>query len=174
MPSISDIRRLAGLATLLLITHVGAEAVPSENSASEGEIVLRADRAILSQQEGTGLYEGNAELIQGQRSLKADRIQITLKDGKPSKVEATGNPVELLDGGELSARAGKLVYDIEGRRILLSKQARINHLGRTFEGAELVYELDSRRISARGGDDDGDGDGRIRLVIPAEDGVTAP
>ena len=168
MPSISDIRRLAGLAALLLITHAGAEAVPSES-----EIVLRADRATLSQQEGTGLYEGNAELIQGQRSLKADRIEITLKDGKPSRVEATGNPVELLDGGDLSARAGKLVYDIEGRRILLSKQARINHLGRTFEGAELVYELDSRRISARGGND-GDGDGRIRLVIPAEEGVPAP
>ncbi len=174
MLSISDIRRLGGLAALLLIAHAGAEAVTSEIRPSEGEIVLRADRATLSQQEGTGLYEGNAELIHGQRSLKADRIEITLKDGKPSRVEAIGNPVELLDGGDLSARAGKLVYDIEGRRILLSKQARINHLGRTFEGAELIYELDSRRISARGGDDDGEGDGRIRLIIPADDGATIP
>lgn len=167
MSLISDFRRglWAGCLALLLIPAA---------SANDGEIVLRADRAILSQQEGTGLYEGNAELIQGQRSLKADRIEITLKDGKPSKVEATGSPVELLDGTDLNARAGKLVYDISGRRILLFGKARINHLGRTFEGAELIYELDSRRISARGDDGGNDGDGRIRLVIPAEDGDITP
>ena len=150
MPSISDIRRLAGLTTLLLITQVGAEAVPSGNMPSENEIVLRADRATLSQQEGTGLYEGNAELIQGQRSLKADRIEITLKNGKPSKVEATGNPVELLDGGELSARAGKLVYDIEGRRILPLRarvgRLRIGECGIPNRG---VRHLGLSRIPAR-------------------------
>src|SRR5690554_4207950 len=73
--------------TLMLASLLAAHA-----SAAESEIILRAERATLSQQEGTGLYEGNAELIQGQRSLNADRIEITLKDGKPSRVEATGSP----------------------------------------------------------------------------------
>jgi lipopolysaccharide export system protein LptA len=157
------------LARLLLVFSGLLPALPLW---ADGTIVLRAERATLSQQEGTGLYEGNAELIQGERTLAADRIEITLKDGKPSKVEATGTPVRLTDADDLSARAGRLVYDIEGRRILLFRQARISHQGRVFEGAELIYELDSRRISARG--DKTDGDGRIRLVIPAEDGVLTP
>lgn len=141
-------------------------------SAAESEIILRAERATLSQQDGTGLYEGNAELIQGQRTLNADRIEITLKDGKPSRVEATGSPVRLIDGVDLNAKAGKLIYDIEGGRILLFHQARISHQGRVFEGAELIYELNSRKISARG--DESEGDGRIRLVIPADDGAPTP
>ncbi|WP_229143810.1 lipopolysaccharide transport periplasmic protein LptA [Alcanivorax sp. 1008] len=146
--------------------------VASAAHAAENEIILRAERATLSQEEGTGLYEGNAELIQGQRSLNADRIEITLKDGKPSRVEATGTPVRLVDGVDLTAHAEKLVYDIEGGRILLFRKARITHQGRVFEGAELIYELQNRRISARG--DEQEGDGRIRLVIPAEDGATTP
>ena len=154
---------LAGLLLCLILSDV---------QAAESEIILRAERATLSQQEGTGLYEGNAELIQGERSLNADRIEITLKDGKPSRVEATGNPVRLVDGADLTANAERLVYDIEGRRILLYRQARISQQGRLFEGAELIYELDNRRISARG--DEQEGDGRIRLVIPAEDGATTP
>jgi lipopolysaccharide export system protein LptA len=167
MPRTPDCRlcRLLMLFTgLLLVTPLWAD----------GSIVLRAERATLSQQEGTGLYEGNAELIQGERSLFADRIEITLKDGKPSRVEATGTPVRLSDADDLSASARRLVYDIERRRILLFGQARISHQGRLFEGAELVYELDSRRISARGDKSGEDGDGRIRLVIPAEDGAITP
>ncbi|MEE4252047.1 MAG: lipopolysaccharide transport periplasmic protein LptA [Alcanivoracaceae bacterium] len=168
MSLISDFRmRLPSTAAYLL-----AVLTISSATAAESEITLRAERATLSQQEGTGLYEGNAELIQGQRSLNADRIEITLKDGQPSRVEATGTPVRLVDGADLTAQAEKLVYDIEGRRILLYRQARITHQGRVFEGAELIYELDNRRISARG--DEQEGDGRIRLVIPAEDGATAP
>lgn len=154
------------VATVLIALLIG------NASAAESEIILRAERATLSQQEGTGLYEGNAELIQGQRTLNADRIAITLKEGRPSRVEATGSPVRLVDGTDLTAQAEKLVYDIEGGRILLFRQARITHQGRVFEGAELIYELNNRRISARG--DETEGDGRIRLVIPAEDGVVTP
>jgi lipopolysaccharide export system protein LptA len=164
-PDLSAGLRRCATGLLLSLLVCGANAV-------ESEIVLRAERATLSQQEGIGLYEGNAELIQGQRSLNADRIEITLKNGRPSRVEATGSPVRMVDGSDLTASAEKLIYDIEGRRILLYRKARISHQGRQFEGAELIYELDNRRISARG--DQQEGDGRIRLVIPAEDGVTAP
>lgn len=163
----APLRCFARNITLMLVSLLAAHI-----NAAESEIILRAERATLSQQEGTGLYEGNAELIQGQRTLNADRIEITLKDGKPSRVEATGSPVRLVDGTDLNARAKKLIYDIEGGRILLFHQARITHQGRVFEGAELIYELNSRRISARG--DESEGDGRIRLVIPAEDGASIP
>lgn len=169
MPWISEPRRQ--LACWLLLTSA-VIAVANERPAETADIVLRAERATLSQEEGLGIYEGKAELIQGQRSLQADRIEIRLVAGKPSRVEAEGSPVRLQDGKDLEAEAGRLVYDIEGQRILLYRQARIVHLGRTFEGAELVYELDNRRISARG--DQEEGDGRIRLVIPADDGELTP
>lgn len=148
-----------------------ADTTAAANAAVDNRIILRADQASLNQQAGTGVYEGNAELVQGLRRVNADRIEITLVDGKPSLVEATGSPVIMRDGEDLYAEALTVIYDISNQRIRLLEQARIDHQGRQFEGAELEYELDTRRISARGtqGTLQGDGDGRIRLVIPAED-----
>jgi lipopolysaccharide export system protein LptA len=166
-----DCRALAPVALIALLLPVVAGA-GDRAADSSNNIVLRAERATLSQQEGTGLYEGNAELIQGPRKMNADRIHITLENGRPVKVEATGTPVRLIDGDDLQAQAAQLVYDIEGQRIVLSKKARIVHQGRVFEGAELIYELADRRISARG--DEKEGDGRILLIIPADQGGLMP
>lgn len=165
----------AGLCLLFALLGPAMAAEPVSDSSGNGapapdnRIILRADQATLNQQAGTGVYEGNAELIQGLRRVNADRIEITLVDGKPSRVQATGTPVIMRDGEDLYAEALTVIYDISNQRIRLLEQARIDHQGRQFEGAELEYELDTRRISARGTEGSLQGDGRIRLVIPAED-----
>lgn len=132
----------------------------------EQEIVIRADRATLNQTSGFAIYQGKAELHQGARALQADWLKIELKDGQPLRIEARGTPVELLDGESMEARGNHLIYDVPERRIRIYEQAYVNHQGRIFEGAELEYNLDSKQVDARGGDDE---DGRVRLVIPAEE-----
>ncbi|MBQ0754975.1 MAG: lipopolysaccharide transport periplasmic protein LptA [Gammaproteobacteria bacterium] len=129
------------------------------------EIIIRAESAVLDQSKGVGIYEGGAELHQGGRHLSADWIRIELKDGAPGRIEARGNPVTLIEDGALEARGKRLTYDVTGRRIQIYEQAYVNHQGRIFEGAELEYNLDTKQVDARGGDEDG----RVRLVIPAED-----
>ncbi|PKM22246.1 MAG: lipopolysaccharide transport periplasmic protein LptA [Gammaproteobacteria bacterium HGW-Gammaproteobacteria-14] len=151
---------------LMLIALAGLGWVTTSNGA-ENPIVVRAESATMNQVEGTGLYEGNVEMNQGERLVKADRILITLRDKKPYRIEANGKPVIMEDVDDISARAESLLYDVASQRIYLSGNALVRHQGRIFEGAELEYELDSKRIIARGGSDDG----RIRMVIPADDGA---
>ena len=127
--------------------------------------MIRAESAVLDQNKGVGIYEGGAELHQGGRHLRADWIRIELKNGTPERIEARGNPVTLIEDDVLEARGNKLTYDVSGRRIQIYEQAYVNHQGRIFEGAELEYNLDTKQVDARGGDEDG----RVRLVIPAED-----
>ena len=129
------------------------------------EIVIRAQQATLDQSSGTGVYRGNAELHQGKRHLRADTIRITLEQGAPVLVEAEGNLVTLEDEGIVEARGKRLVYDVNIERIRIFEQAYVNHQGRVFEGAELEYDLRSKQVDARGGGEDG----RVRLVIPAEE-----
>lgn len=143
----------------LLLTLGGAHA-----AAADEQIVIRADSATLNQTEGFAVYQGKAELHQGERALRADWLRIELKDGQPARIEARGKPVALTDGTTLEARGNRLVYDVPARRIHIYEQAYVNHQGRVFEGAELEYQLDSKQVDARGGDEDG----RVRLVIPAE------
>ena len=129
------------------------------------EIVIRAQQATLDQSSGTGIYRGNAELHQGKRHLRADTIRITLEEGTPVLVEAEGNLVTLEDEGIVEARGRRLVYYVNIERVRIFEQAYVNHQGRVFEGAELEYDLQSKQVDARGGGDDG----RVRLVIPAEE-----
>lgn len=146
--------RTLGLGLLVLAVPVLAQ-----------EAVITADRALFRQEAGTGVYEGNAEMVQGQRQVNADRIELRLQDGDLARIEATGAPVRLREGTEINARANRLVYDVAARTITLSGDAYIEQGGRRFEGAEVTYNLASRDIEASG---DG-GDRRVRLVIPAED-----
>lgn len=148
-----------GLLVLALVSSWAPAAAPVNE-----EIVIRAQTAILDQSKGVGLYEGDAELRQGNRSLVAEKIRIELKAGAPAHIEATGDPVRLREGEILDARGDRLVYDVQEKRIQIFGDARVDHQGRVFEGAELEYNLTTRQVNASGGDT-----GRVRMVIPAEE-----
>lgn len=128
-----------------------------------GAVTIRADYARFSQDDGTGIYRGNAELEQDNRRLTADTIELFTQDGELSRVEAEGKPLTLTEGDTLSARAERLDYDVRGQRITLRGNAHITHLGRSFEGTQIVYDLATRQVEASG-----DGDSRVRLVIPGD------
>ena len=152
--------RLLTSIAVIAMAHVASAASPDQ------EIVIRADRATLNQSSGFAIYQGKAELKQGERALQADWLKIELRDGQPLRIEARGMPVELIDADAIEARGNHLIYDVPDRRIRIFEQAYVNHQGRIFEGAELEYNLDNKQVDARGGDDE---DGRVRLVIPAEE-----
>lgn len=143
---------------ILLVLPLMADAEPPRQ-----EIVLRADRAIIEQQKGTAVYEGNAEMTQGERHLSADRIYVQLENNEIREMEATGKPVRLREGEELSGHAQRVVYDVAAGQVRLYEEAFVSHQGRTFEGAEVVYELESRQVRASGDQRD-----RVRMVIPEQ------
>lgn len=158
-------RLLVLAVTLLTLAGGGADAAPATGDASAGEIVIRARSARLDQVAGVGIYEGDAELTQGLRRLRADRIRIELENGEPVRIEATGSPARLSEGDTLDARGERMVYDVAAEQVHLSGSARVDHQGRVFEGAELNYHMATGQVDARGGDEGG----RVRMVIPAED-----
>lgn len=132
----------------------------------EGPISVSADSGRFEQAAGTGVYSGNVELLQGNRTMKAEKMSLFTKNGELVRVEASGVPVTLSEGEDLEAHASNLVYDIKARTLVLTGDAFIRHKGNTFEGAKVEYSLDSKRVDASS-----EGDQRVRLVIPAENQV---
>ena len=163
-------RPAAWLATLLLMLPVLALAAPAEPdktnakaaTPAQGPVEVRADQATFDQKAGTGVYQGHAELIQGQRHLYADVIRLFTKDNKLVRVEATGKPVHMVEGDQFDATADKLVYNLDSHKLTLTGNAHIKHDGSTFDGARVEYNLDTKRVDASG-----EGKKRVRLVIPA-------
>lgn len=143
---------------LLCATHLAHAAV-------DEDVIITADSARFHQHEGWGIYEGNAELEQGSRNMKARTIKLFVNnDGELVRVEAEGNPVTLRDGNNTHARAQKLVYRVAEETITLTDNAYINNEGRTFEGPRVVYHLNTQNVEASG-QKPGE---RVRLVIPGE------
>lgn len=131
----------------------------------EEDIIISANNARFHQDEGWGIYQGQAELEQGQRHMTAEIIKLYVnKNGDLERVEAEGNPVILRDGQDIEARADFLLYEVKKDTITLTKNAYINNEGRTFEGAKVIYHLTSRNVEADGGGENE----RVRLVIPAD------
>lgn len=154
----------------LLLAH-NAWAAPA--SAADEEFVFRAERATanLDDKSGHARYEGNAELIQGKRVLKADIIDFQTENNQVSRVEAQGSPVSLEDEEQqLFAQARTLIYNVTSQTLFLQGEARLSQQGRQFEGDELEYDLAARRIRASGGTEGG----RIKLVIPATGNTLSP
>lgn len=158
-PSHNPIKLLI-IASLLL----SPSAFAKDEIDIEEDVVITADKASFHQNEGWGMYSGNAELEQGQRKVNADKIKLYVdKNGDLERVEAEGNPVKMRDGDEISARGGLLVYEVKTNTITLSKKAYINNEGRTFEGPKVTYNLTDRNVEADG-EESGE---RVRLTIPA-------
>src|SRR5699024_11912444 len=64
-------------------------AMATAHTAVAEDIIITADSARFHQHEGWGLYEGNAELEQGERKMKARTIKLFVnKDGELVRVEA--------------------------------------------------------------------------------------
>ena len=141
---------------------------PSQDFSKE-PLIIRGDRAVFRQLEGTGVYEGNAELQQGERKLQADRITILASEGELVQIKAEGNPVRFSEGEQLTARGNQLVYDVAGQQITLTGDAHIHHLGRTFQGGRIDYNVRTREVEASG--EDGQ---QVILVIPANEGKAKP
>lgn len=161
-------RNRSGLGKALLALALTALAAGATAQQPTGPVEVSADQATFEQNAGTGVYRGNAELIQGKRRLNADIIRLFTENNELVRVEATGSPVRMVEGKELNARADKLVYDLAQRSLVLTGNARVTHQGNTFEGAKVEYNLDSRRVDASS-----EGDKRVRLVIPAKNAEQA-
>ncbi len=161
-------RNKPALGAALLALALTALATGAAAQQPTGPVEVSADQATFEQDAGTGVYRGNAELIQGKRRLNADIIRLFTENNELVRVEATGAPVRMVEGKEVNARADKLVYDLEQRSLVLTGNARVTHQGNTFEGAKVEYNLDSRRVDASS-----EGDKRVRLVIPAKNAEQA-
>lgn len=153
------------LGALLIATLMAATARAAQPT---GPVEITADQAVFEQSAGTGVYRGNAELVQGNRHLYADEIRLFTENEQLMRVEATGKPVRMNEGEELEAHARNLVYDLHNRQLVLTGDAYVKHQGNTFEGARVQYNLDSRRVDASS-----EGDKRVRLVIPAANAENA-
>lgn len=160
-------RRAARLllgAGALLLGLVGGAAHALKSDADQ-PINIRARNVEVNEKTGVSVYRGNVVLTQGSLRVEADRLEVTLRDGRAHLIRAWGDPVRMqtrTDKGEdLRARAGRAVYRASARRIDLHDAVELHRDGEVVRGGAVHYALDDQTFTAAG-----NGDEQVTVVIP--------
>lgn len=147
-----------------LAASMMASGVMARKSDAEQPINIRAHNVEVNEKTGVSVYTGNVVATQGSLRLDADRVEVTLRDGRTDLIRAWGQPVRLqtrTDNGEdIKARAARAIYRASARRIELYGNVELKRDSDVLTGAVVRYALDDQTFSAAG-----DSNGQVSAVI---------
>ena len=127
-------------------------------------IFIDADRTEYDETTGVQIWSGNVVMSQGTMEIKADRITITLRDKKLSRVEGTGSPIQFQqenEAGELvKGNANSIDYDAENNSLALYGSATLTQPGQRLQSERIVFDINDQKVSAEGGNN-----GRVSIQI---------
>jgi len=106
---------------------------------SNQPISVSADNFSGDLQTKVGVYSGNVLVSQGDFKLRADKVTVLVAEGKPDRIEATGNIVFDAPSGTATGDTG--VYDLGPRTITLSGRVVLTKEKNVMRGTKLVIDL---------------------------------
>ena len=140
------------------------------NLESDEPIRVNADSARLDDSQGIATYTGAVEMTQGETKLTADKVELYRDETGVSRIKATGRPAHYrqpaMEGqGETDARARSITWSAAENRLTFEREAVIEQDGNLFRGDIIHYDSANRIVTAEGAPDQGEGSGRVEMVI---------
>lgn len=166
-----------GLAVPLLLALLAPATTPAAGRDEDEPIRVDARSVEVNEKTGAMVYSGNVTVEQGRLSIRADRIEVTARQGKTELVRATGKPAKLRsrgegENGEIQAEADRVDYHVTRRKVDLIGYVTLRRGADLFTADRLHYDLDSKSLNAAG---DEKSDGRVHAVIqPAKPDAEPP
>ncbi|TWI00324.1 lipopolysaccharide export system protein LptA [Luteimonas cucumeris] len=154
---------LALLAAVLATVFV-APALARTNDRNQPMNIASDQQSGTFADNSVNVISGNVHIQQGSLDIRAQRAEVTLKNGEPSRVVFTGAPVvmkqQMDDGSPMTARADKIDYDLNTETILLIGNALVEQARGSTSGPKISYNMTTGRIDSGGGSG-----GRVKTTI---------
>lgn len=145
-------------AALLALPTVGdAQSAPGAAAIAGDQPGMWTGRAVEYAPNGISLI-GEAEILQGQNRLRANRIDMTLSDGALTRAEAVGGVYFVTP--EQTMRGDRATYDIENDTLTVTGDVILNQGKNVATGGRLVYNLRTETARWEGG-----ANGRVQGVF---------
>lgn len=145
---------------LIAVVFAASLIVPAPALAIEqdkGEPIKVYARTIeIDDRTDTATYTGDVSLTDGTLSLKADRIELRIKDDEIDTFDAFGKPVNVRyrpedREEEMHAEAEHVKYYVKSRKLDLFGNVILQQEGSELRCPQLHYDLDARHFVAQGG-----------------------
>ena len=148
---------------MLLSVPTGQTAADTRSDGSQ-PISVQADQSDFDEKAGIQRLTGNVEITQGTLTLKADSIEIELKDGALLKIVGEGNPIRFQQqtdtGATMSGQSNRIEYNTQTTQITFSGDARFERPGQKLSGNSITYNMSDLTFKASG-----DKKGRVSIIL---------
>lgn len=139
--------------------------VTARSDDSSKPINIQADSAEINDATGTSVYRGNVVVIQGSMRLTGEEVVLETADKKVQKIISEGSLStfkQTTDDGEIvDAEAEKMVYDLNAKELVLTKNAKLTEDCNTFTSDRIVYDMDKEIVNAGSPT----GDDRVNITV---------
>ncbi|WP_125716837.1 lipopolysaccharide transport periplasmic protein LptA [Pseudoalteromonas rubra] len=166
--------------SLILLCTLSAfhPAAYAENSPAD-QVIISSGTQLAQLQTNIGVFEENVEIIHGDRTILADRLEVHRREelGKNKQLlVATGSPAVFqerqADGTLLKATAKEVRYDVANRMLTIKGGAEISQAGQKISAQTIVYDMEKKLISAQRGEQE---QNRVRtILLPEKDNTKQP
>lgn len=156
--------RISVFTLILLLSLPTGQAAADTRSDGSQPISVQADQSDFDEKAGIQRLTGNVEITQGTLSVKADSIQIELKDGALLKIIGEGSPIRFRQqtetGATMSGQSNRIEYNTQTTQITFSGDARFERPGQKLSGNSITYNMSDLTFKASG-----DKKGRVSIIL---------
>ncbi len=135
----------------------------------EKPVYINADSVLFNKTKGLAVYEGNVSITQGTLEIKAYRIEINAPNNEIERITAIGKPVSFqqkMDDGKLAkGGANKLLYLVEGKKILMDGNAVISQNNDKFSSNHIEYSTKTGELKAGRDKKTAGSKGRVKVIF---------
>jgi len=170
--SATDPRHAGWLLAALLLA--AAPAALARQSDRNQPMDIEAGQAETSLDDSAPtILSGGVTITQGTLHAEANRAEVTVRGGEPSRVVLIGGPATLRqqmdDGTPMNAVAARMDYDVTREVMVFTGNVRIEQPRGILSGERVVYNMVSGQVTS-GGEDAG----RVKMrIMPRTGGANA-
>ena len=155
---------------LVLLAMTPALPAAAFDMNSDEPIRITADSARLDDNQGTAIYRGDVEVRQADTLLTADRVDVYRGTegldriharGQPATYDRPATPTE----GPVHAEALEIHYSASENLLRFEQEAVVEQGDDEFRGAIINYDTVNRIVTGEGRTREGEGSGRVEMVI---------
>lgn len=148
------------------------------NLDSDAPITVNADTARLDDGQGVATYTGDVIVTQNETRLTADKVLLYRDSEGLTRIEAFGSPARYQqpavgEQASTDAKALTIIYAARENLLTLEREAVIEQGSNLFRGNRILYDTAKRVVTAEGGPRDGEGSGRVEMIIQPRQGNEA-
>lgn len=149
LPFISSIK-ISLLAFGLISFATQANAKVASNHAP---VNIKSRKVLFQQDKGKALYSGEVSVLQGERKLYSDNLEIEQDANNKIKVIiATGSPAKFIDSDNNYGTAKTIKYYPQEDKVDLIDNASITQDGDTVDGPFLNYDFSNSKLTGESND----------------------